>query len=190
MMQATKVRKGMLIKIDNVPYTVLKVTHLTPGNKRAMIICNLRNLQTGLSKEKRFRSSERIEETEIELVDMEYIYSDDDRYYFMNLENYEQIPVDRDLIADVVKFMTPNIHVKVEFYEGKPFGIVLPKTVTLKVIETQAYIKEATAQAQPKPATLEGGHVCQVPPFIEVGDSVKIDTGTGEYAERASLEKL
>lgn len=184
MIQATKVRRGMLIKIDGVPHVVLKVTHLTPGNKRAMIICNLRNLQSGFSKETRFRSADRIEEADIELVEMEYIYSDDGNYYFMNLESYEQIPLDGKLIGDMSKFMKPNIRVKVEFFESKPFGIVLPKTINLKVVETQVYLKEATAQAQPKPATLEGGHVCQVPPFVEVGDVVKINTETGEYLER------
>lgn len=184
MIQATKVKKGMLIKIGDRLYVVLKVAHLTPGNKRAMVICNLRNLRTGFSTEMRFRSSDRIEETDIEQVDMEYIYSDDDKYYFMNLENYEQIPLGEELVGDVVKFMTPNIRVKVEFFEEKPFGIILPKSVVLKVIETQAYIKEATAQAQTKPATLEGGHVCQVPPFIEIGDVIKINSETGEYLER------
>jgi elongation factor P len=185
MIQATKIRKGMLITLDGVPYVILKVTHLTPGNKRAMIICNLRNLQTGFSTETRFRSVDRVEEADIEEIEMEYIYADGGRYYFMNLKNYEQIPLDQELIGDSVKFVTPNIRVKVEFFEGKPFGIILPKTVILKVVETQAYLKEATAQAQPKPATLQGGHVCQVPPFIEIGDLIKIDTETGEYLERA-----
>jgi elongation factor P len=185
MIQATKIRKGMLITLDGVPHVVLKVTHLTPGNKRAMIICNMRNLQTGLSTETRFRSVDRVEEANIEEIEMEYIYADGSQYYFMNLENYEQIPLDQELIGDSVKFMKPNIRVKVEFFEGKPFGIILPKLVVLKVVETQAYIKEATAQAQTKPATLQGGHVCQVPPFIGVGDLIKVDTETGEYLERA-----
>jgi elongation factor P len=89
------------------------------------------------------------------------------------------------LIAEATKFLQPNTRVRVEFYEGKPFGIILPKHVTLKVIETQAYIKEATAQAQSKPAQLEGGHTCQVPPFIDNGDMIKVNTETGEYIERA-----
>lgn len=185
MIQTTKIRKDMLIKMDNVPYVVLSVTHLTPGNKRAMVICNMRNLQTGLSTEMRFRASDRVEQAEIEVIKMEYIYSADDKYYFMNLESYEQIPLNREIIGDIIKFLTPNIRVDVEFFEDKPFGIVLPKTVVLKVIETQAYMKDATAQAQSKPARLEGGHVCQVPSFIEVGNSIKIDIETGEYVERA-----
>ena len=185
MIQATKIRRGMLIKMDNGPHVVLRVTHLTPGNKRAMVICNMRNLQTGLSTEMRFRASDRVEEAEIEAIKMEYIYSADDKYYFMNLESYEQIPLSREVVGDAVKFLTPNIGVDVEFFEDKPFGIILPKTIVLKVIETQTYMRDATAQAQSKPATLEGGHVCHVPSFVEVGDSVKIDTGTGEYVERA-----
>lgn len=185
MIQATQMRRGMLIKIDNVPYAVLTVTHITPGNKRGIIQSTLRNLQTGLSTDMRFRSSDRIEETEIESQEMEFIYESDGMYYFMNPETYEQLPLGADLIGGDRKFLFPNIRVKVEFYEGKPFGIVLPKLVTLKVLETQAYIKEATAQAQSKPAKLEGGHVCQVPPFVEVGDRIKVNTESGEYEERA-----
>lgn len=184
MINATQIRKGMLIKMDDVPFIVLKVSHVTPGKGKAFVQCVLRSLQSGLSKEVRFRSSDRVQETELELVEMEYIYNADNLFYFMDLETYEQIPLDVDLIKDAIKFLQSNIRVKVEFYEGKPFGIILPKQITLKVVETQAYIKEATAQAQSKPARLEGGHTCQVPPFVEVGDMIKVNTGTGEYVER------
>jgi len=170
--------------IRDRPYIVLKVSHITPGKGRAFVQCVLRDLQSGFSKEVRFRSNERVEETEIELVEMEYIYSADNLFYFMDLETYEQIPLDTDLIGDAGKFLQPNTKVRVEFYEGKPFGIILPKHITLRVVETQVYIKEATAQAQSKPAQVEGGHTCQVPPFVEVGDMIKINTETGEYVER------
>ena len=115
----------MVIKMDGVPHAVLTVTHITPGNKRGIIQCTLRNLQSGNSTEERFRSNDKIEEAEIEPVDMEYIYYADEQYFFMNLETYEQIPLGADLIGDVAKFLQPNIKVAVEFYEGKPFGIVL-----------------------------------------------------------------
>ncbi|MCK4674262.1 elongation factor P [candidate division WOR-3 bacterium] len=184
MINATQIKKGMLIKMDDVPFIVLKVSHITPGKGRAFIQCVLRNLKSGFSKDMRFRSNDRVEETEIEPVEMEYIYTADNLFYFMDTESYEQIPLDADLIGDAAKFLHPNIRVKVEFYEDKPFGIILPKYITLKVIETQVYIKEATAQAQSKPAKLEGGHTCQVPPFIETGDQIKINTETGEYVER------
>lgn len=185
MINATQLRKGMLIKISDEPHVVLNVEHITPGKGRAFIQCVLRNLQSGMSKDVRFRSNDRIEETEIEPVEMEYIYNSDNLYYFMDLDNYEQIPLSTDLLGDATKFLQPNTKVKVEFYEGKPFGIILPKHVILKVVETQVYIKEATAQAQSKPAQLDGGHTCQVPPFIEVGDLIKVNTETGEYVERA-----
>lgn len=184
MIQATQIRRGMIVKVGALPHVVLSVTHITPGNKRGMIICNLRNLQTGLSTETRFRSSDRVEEAEIEQVEMEYIYFAEDKYYFMNLENYEQLGLSAETIGDEVKYLKPNIHVKVEFYEGKPFGVILPKYIDLRVLETQAYLKEATAQAQSKPAKLEGGHLCQVPPFVAVGDVVRINTENGEYVER------
>lgn len=184
MIQATQIRRGILVKIDNVPHAVLSVMHITPGNKRGLIQCNLRNLLTGLSTEMRFRSSDRLEEADIEPVEMEYIYTADDLFYFMNVETYEQIAIGADLIGDDAKFLYTNIKVTVEFFEGKPFGILLPKYVALQVVDTQPYMKDATAQAQSKPAALEGGHKCQVPPFVEIGDTVKINSETGEYVER------
>jgi elongation factor P len=184
MIQATQIRKGMCVKIDAEPHVVLNVTHITPGKGRAYMQCVLRNLQTGFSKDIRFRSNDRIEEAEIEEVEMEYIYNSNNLYFFMNVVDYEQIPLDAELLGDVVKFLQPNIKLKVEYYEGKPFGVILPKNVTLKVIETPVYIKDATAQVQSKPAKLEGGHTCQVPSFIEVGDLIKVNTETGEYVER------
>jgi len=184
MIQATQIRKGMLLKIDGVPHVVMAVTHITPGNWRAMVICKMRNLSTNTAKEIRYRSSERLEEADIEQVEMEYIYLADEQYYFMNLETYEQLALGSELVGDDVVFLKPNIHVHVEFFEDKPFGIILPKYVNLKVLETQVHIKDATAQAQSKPAKLEGGHVCQVPPFVAVSDVIKINTETGEYMER------
>ena len=185
LIQATQLRKGMVVKIDNVPHSILSVDHITPGNWRAMIQCRLRNLTNNLSKEIRFRSGDRLEQTEIMEYEMEYLYFADDAYVFMNLENYEQIAIAKDFVGDDAKFLTSNMRVGVEIYEGKPFGIILPKTVMLKVVETSAHIKDATAQAQLKPATFEGGHECGVPAFVEVGDLVVIDTATGEYMERA-----
>lgn len=184
MIQVTNLRKGMLIKLEDEPYVVLSVTHITPGNWRGMIVCKVRNLTSELSKEIRFRSTERVEEADVEEEEMEYIYYDDGKYYFMNLKTYEQIPLDSELLGENAKLLTPNIKVNVQFFEGRPFGIILPKTVVLKVVETQAYIKDATAQAQSKPAVLEGGFKCQVPPFVETGDLIKIDTESGEYIER------
>jgi elongation factor P len=185
MIQATQIRKGMLVKIDGVPHIVMDVAHITPGNWRAIIQCKMRNLMTNVAREMRLRSSDRLEEAEIEPVEMEYIYMANELYYFMNVETYEQVGIDRDILGDTIRYLKPNVRVKVEYYEGKPFGIVLPKYVELKVIETQAYLKDATAQAQSKPATLEGGLVCQVPPFVEVDNVIKINTETGEYVERA-----
>jgi elongation factor P len=185
MIQATQLRRGMLVKIDNTPYSVMSVTHITPGNWRGMVQCRLRNLASGLAKEFKFRSTDRLEEADVEEIEMEYIYFADGKYVFMNLENYEQIPLDEEILGEAAKLLTANLKARVEYFDGKPFGIILPKTVTLKVIETQVSIKDATAQVQTKPAVLEGGHKCQVPPFVENGDMIVVDTETGEYLERA-----
>ena len=158
MIQATKIRKSMLIKMDDMPYVVLKVSHITPGKGRAFVQCVLRGLQNRLSKEVRFRSNDRVEETEIELVEMEYIYFANDEYYFMNLENYEQIAIGADLIGDSAKFLQPNIKVKVEFFENKPFGIVLPKLLKPRLISKLQLPKLSQNQLNLKAATPVRSH--------------------------------
>jgi len=182
---ATQLRPGMIIKHNNDLHAVFSVEHRTPGNLRAFIQAKLRNLRTGAMFEHRFRSPDPIEKIVVDEVDMEYLYSDGDDYYFMNTETYEQTHLKRDTLGDAVEYLTPNLQIKVEFYDGKPVGIELPQTVELTVVETEPGLKSATASSVTKPAKLETGLVVQVPPFINEGEKIRVDTAEGAYLSRA-----
>jgi len=182
---ATQLRPGMIIKHNNELHAVFSVEHRTPGNLRAFIQAKLRNLRTGAMFEHRFRSPDAIEKITVDEVKMEYLYNEGDDHYFMNMENYEQTLLKRDTLGDAVEYLTPNLQITVEFFDGKPVGIELPQTVELKVIETEPGLKSATASSVTKPATLETGLVVQVPPFINEGDVIRVDTSEGAYLSRA-----
>jgi elongation factor P len=182
---ATQMRPGMIIKHNNDLHAVFSVEHRTPGNLRAFIQAKLRNVRTGAMFEHRFRSGDAIERIIVDEVAMEYLYSDGDDFYFMNIESYEQIHLKRDTLGDAVEYLTANLQIKVEFYDGKPVGIELPQTVELTVVETEPGLKSATASSVTKPAKLETGLVVQVPPFINEGEKIRVDTAEGAYLSRA-----
>ncbi|MGA9527500.1 MAG: elongation factor P [Terriglobales bacterium] len=182
---ATQLRPGMIIKHKDDLHSVFSVEHRTPGNLRAFIQAKLRNLRTGAMFVERFRSPDPIEKVNVDEVSMEFLYSDGDDYYFMNTENYEQTHLTRDTLGDAVEYLTPNLQIKVEFFDGKAVGIELPQTVLLKIIETEPGLKSATASSVTKPAKTETGLVVQVPPFINEGETIKVDTAEGTYLSRA-----
>jgi elongation factor P len=182
---ATQMRPGMVIKHNGELHAVFSVEHRTPGNLRAFIQAKLRNLRTGAMFEHRFRSPDPIERIVVDEVNMEYLYNDGDDYYFMNTENYEQTHLTRDTLGDSAEYLTPNLQIKVEFYDGKAVGIELPQTVELTVVETEPGLKSATASSVTKPAKLETGLVVQVPPFINEGEKIRVDTAEGAYLSRA-----
>jgi elongation factor P len=182
---ATQLRPGMIIKHNNDLHSVFSVEHRTPGNLRAFIQAKLRNLRTGAMFEHRFRSPDPIEKINVDETEMEYLYNDGDGYYFMNTENYEQLHLNRDILGDAVDYLIPNLQIRVEFYNGKAVGIELPQTVELTVLETEPGLKSATASSVTKPAKTETGLVVQVPPFINEGEKIKVDTAEGVYLSRA-----
>jgi len=182
---ATQMRPGMIIKHNNDLHLVFKVEHRTPGNLRAFIQATLRNIRTNAMFVERFRSPDPIDRVIVEDVSMEFLYADGDDYYFMNMENYEQIHLKHDTIGDAVEYLTANLQIKVSFYDGKPVGIDLPQTVELTVVETEPGLKSATASSVTKPAKMETGLVVQVPPFINEGDKIRVDTAEGAYLSRA-----
>jgi len=183
---ATQLRPGMVIKHNNDLHGVFSVEHRTPGNLRAFIQAKLRNLRTGAMFEHRFRSGDALEKITVDEVQMEFLYQDGGDYCFMNIENYEQLHLNRDVLGDTVDYLVPNLQIKVEFYDGKAVGVELPQTVDLAVIETEPGLKSATASSVSKPAKLETGLVVQVPPFINQGDKIRVDTAEGAYLSRAS----
>jgi elongation factor P len=182
---ATQMRPGMIIKHNNELHAVFSVEHRTPGNLRAFIQAKLRNLRTGAMFEHRFRSPDPIERVIVDEIAMEFLYSDGDDYYFMNTENYEQTHLKRDTLGDSVEYLIPNLQIRVAFFDGVAVGIELPQTVEMTVVQTEPGLKSATASSVTKPATLETGLVVQVPPFINEGEKIRVDTAEGAYLSRA-----
>jgi elongation factor P len=185
MISATQMRPGMVIKFNNELHSVFSVAHRTPGNLRGFVQAKLRNLRSGSMFEHRFSSEDRVDKAILEEHEMEYLYDDGEYYYFMNTENFEQMHLTRDLLGDGVEYLIPQLHVNVEFYEGKPISVELPATVDLTVVATEPGLKGATVSNVTKPATMETGLVVQVPPFINQGEKVRVNTAEGTYVERA-----
>ena len=182
---ATQLRTGMIIKHQNDLFRMMNVVHVTPGNWRGMVQTKMRNLRSGTQLENRFRSEDKVDRVTFEQHEMEFLYQSSDEYHFMNTENYEQIVLDAEALGDAVNYLTANLHVQVEFYEGKPMGVSLPKTVDLKVTHTDPSLKGATVTNVLKPATVETGAIVQVPGFVSIGDVIRVDTESGEYLSRA-----
>ena len=182
---ATQLRPGMVIKHNNDLHSVFSVEHRTPGNLRAFIQAKLRNLRSGAMFEHRFRSGDAIERVVVDEVAMEFLYADGDDYYFMNPEDYEQTVLKHSTLGEAVEYLTPNLQIKVSYFDGQPVGIELPGTVELTVVQTEPGLKSATASSVTKPATLETGLVVQVPPFINEGEKIRVDTSEGAYLSRA-----
>ena len=184
-MKATQIRKGNVLIINQVLYKVLVMDHVTPGKGRAHIQTKLRNLIDGTQTEVRFRSADDVEKVHLETKSMQYLYDDQEGYHFMDTESYEQVMLTREALGDNVNYLMPEMMVSIEWIEGKPIGVELPPVVELKVVETAPGIKDATAQAQRKPATMENGLIVQVPSFIEEGEVIRVSTLDGSYSERA-----
>ncbi|HEY1809853.1 MAG TPA: elongation factor P [Acidobacteriaceae bacterium] len=182
---ATQMRPGMIIKHNNDLHLVFSVEHRTPGNLRAFIQAKLRNVRTGAMFVERFRSPDPIERVIVDEIPMEFLYNDGDDFYFMNTENFEQTHLKRDTLGDAVEYLTANQQIKVSFHDGKPVGIELPQTVELTVVETEPGLKSATASSVTKPAKTETGLIVQVPPFINEGEKIRVDTAEGAYLSRA-----
>jgi elongation factor P len=184
MIAATQIKRGMTIKLNGELYRVFSFQHITPGNWRGMVQTKLKSLKSGSIIEHRFRSEDRVERAFLETHQMEYLYTDGSDYYFMNTATFEQFHLPMDLLEDSIPFLTPNIQIQVEFYEGRPIGLELPPSVVLKVVSTEPALRGATVSNVNKPATLETGLVIQVPPFINEGEVIRVDTSEGKYLER------
>jgi elongation factor P len=185
MISATQMRPGMVIKYNNELYTIFSVSHRTPGNLRGFVQAKMRSLRTGSMTENRFSSEDKVEKAIMEEQEMEYLYDDGEYYYFMNTETFEQMHLVKDLLGDATDYLTPNLKVHVEFYEGKPVSVELPATVDLTVAETEPGMKGASVSNVTKAAKLETGLVVQVPPFINEGEKIRVSTSDASYQARA-----
>jgi elongation factor P len=185
MLSATQLRPGMVVKFNNELYSVFSMTHRTPGNLRGFVQARMRSLRSGSMIEHRFSSEDKVEKAILDEHEMEYLYDDGEYYYFMNTENYEQMHLTKELLGDATDYLIPQLKITVEFYEGKPIGIELPASVDMTVMETEPGLKGATVSNVTKPAKMETGLVVQVPPFINEGEKIRVNTAEGTYQERA-----
>lgn len=185
MIQATQLRAGMCILFEGDVCRIMNVNHVTPGNWRGFVQARMRSLKSGNSFEHRFGSTERVERAILETHPMEFLYNDPSGYHFMNQQTYDQVTLDQETLAGAELYLLPNTVLSIDFYDGTPVGIELPNTVTLEVVDTEPALRGATASASYKPAKLETGLVVQVPPFIEVGTKIIVDTREDKYLSRA-----
>ncbi len=184
-MQANDIRKGIVILFEGDLCKIMEFRHHTPGNLRAMVQAKLRNMRTGNQFEHRFRSQDPIEPAYINQQEMEYLYSDGHAHHFMNTENFEQVEISEQDLGDAAAWLAPGLKIQVQFYESRPIGIELPKTIKVKIATTEPMVKSSTATASYKPATLENGLIVQVPPFVTDGETILVDPSENRYLERA-----
>lgn len=183
--KASQVRKGMVIEFKNELCRVTDSIHVTPGKGPAMMQIKMKRLSDGTKAEHRFRPDESVEKATLITKEYQYLYHGGHHYTFMDLETYEQLQLDEEKLEDAVNFLLPETIVQIQFYQGESVGIELPPAVEMTVTETEPTLRGATATGSYKPATLETGFVTQVPPFIEIGEKIRVDTRDGKYLDRA-----
>ena len=183
-MRASQMQKGQTVKIDGTLYAIVDYQHVKLGKGGAVYQTKLKSLADGSIQNVRLRSEETVEEAYLDKRTYEYLYSSGREHVLMDTTTYDQITLDDDAFGDGAKYLKPNTQIEVSMYEGRPIIVTLPNTVELEVTETTPEVKGATATNQNKPATLETGLVVQVPPFIKVGDILRVDTRSGEYLTR------
>lgn len=183
-MRASEMRKGQTVTIDGKLYAIVDYQHVKLGKGGAVYQTKLKSLIDSTIQNIRLRAEENVEEAYLDKRTYEYLYSAGSEHILMDTTNYDQITLDDDAFGDGPKYLKPNSQLQVSMYNGKPVIVTLPNTVDLEITDTPPEIKGATATNQNKPATLETGLVVQVPPFIKVGEKIRVDTRTGEYVTR------
>ena len=186
MIDATQIRKGMILRMDDGQlFRVQEMQLITPGRWKAMVQTKLRSLRDNSIRDHRFRSVDRVEQVHLEEIEMEFLYQSGDDCVFMNRETFDQVSLSAEVMGEAAKYAVPNVIFVIEMFEGQAVNVTPPTTIELKVAHTEPWMKGATAAAQYKPATMENGLVISVPPFIQEGDVLKIDTREDKYLERA-----
>ncbi|MEW6260398.1 MAG: elongation factor P [Thermodesulfobacteriota bacterium] len=184
MYDSSDLRKGLKIEIDGEPYIIVQFEFVKPGKGQALYKCRLKNMLTGVQFDRTYRSGEKFNEAHLEEHEMEYLYAEGDKYCFMNTTTYEQEFLTADQVGDAVQLLKENTLCNVLFFQDKAIGVTLPIFMDLKIVKADPWVKGDTASGDSKPATLETGYVLQVPPFVEEGETIRIDTRTGQYVER------
>ncbi|MBR3178585.1 MAG: elongation factor P [Clostridia bacterium] len=184
MIMAGDFRKGVTVEIDGVVWSISDFQHVKPGKGAAFVRTRLKNVMTGAVLERTFSPTDKYPLAHIETKDMQYLYSDGELYYFMDVDTYDQIPLNFDQVEDAIQYIKENDNVKIRFYKGSPFSVEAPNFVELQITHTEPGFKGDTATGTTKPATLETGLEIGVPLFCNEGDIIRVDTRTGEYMSR------
>ncbi len=184
MISAGDFRKGITVEIDGQVWSITDFQHVKPGKGAAFVRTRLKNVMTGAVLERTFNPTDKYPPAHIETKEMQYLYADGSLYYFMDVETYEQIPLNHEQVEDAINFIVENQSVKVRFFKGSPFSVDAPNFVELAITETEPGFKGDTATGTTKPAILETGYKINVPLFVNEGDRIRVDTRTGEYMER------
>ncbi|MDA8334369.1 MAG: elongation factor P [Peptococcaceae bacterium] len=184
MISTNDFRTGLTIELDGDVHQVVEFQHVKPGKGSAFVRSKLRNLRTGAVIERTFNAGEKLPRARIEKREVQYLYKDGASYNFMDMESFDQMALSAEELADAVKYLKENMNIVLLSYQGKPMGVEMANFVELEVVETTPGIKGDTASGGTKPATLETGHIVNVPFFINVGDVLQIDTRTGAYLKR------
>lgn len=184
MYTASDLRKGLKIEIDGEPYVITDFEFSKPGKGQSLYRCRLKNMVTGNAFDKTYRSNDKFKKAPLEERTMQYLYSQGDEYHFMDNKSYDQIAIMADQLGDDTKFMVDNMDVEVLMFNDRPIGVTLPNFVNLEVTRADPWAKGDTSGTDTKPVTVETGYQLQVPPFVEEGDKIQIDTRTGNYITR------
>jgi elongation factor P len=184
MYTASDLRKNLKIEIDGEPYVITDFEFSKPGKGQSLYRCRLKNMVTGNAFDKTYRSNDKFKKAPLEERTMQYLYSQGDEYHFMDNKSYEQIAIMADQLGDDTKFMVDNMDVEVLMFNERPIGVTLPNFVNLEVTRADPWAKGDTSGTDTKPVTVETGLQLQVPPFVEEGDKIQIDTRTGSYITR------
>ncbi|NLA53160.1 MAG: elongation factor P [Clostridiales bacterium] len=185
MIVAGDFKNGITVEFEGGVWTIIDFQHVKPGKGAAFVRTKIKNIMTGAVIERTFNPSDKMPRARIESKEMEYLYNDGELYYFMDPETYEQIPLNLDKVQEAIKFVKENSNVSIRYFNGEPFSVEAPNFVELAVTDTEPGYKGNTASNTYKPATVETGFTLMVPLFIVIGDTLKIDTRTGEYLSRA-----
>ena len=181
---ASEIRVGMLLEYKDDLWQVLKTQHVKPGKGGAFAQVEMKSVHKNTKLNERFRSNESVEKASLEETAFSFLYNDDQNYFFMNPKSFEQIEINKDIIGEKRKLLTENLEVFINFYNDVPLSVDLPNQVTCKIETTDAALKGQTVSSSYKPATLDNGLNIQVPPFIETGDSIIVDTRNLEYIKK------
>ena len=185
-LDTSRFRNGVKIELDGEPFVIVYFQHVKPGKGGAFVRTKVKNLKSGRVLDRRFRSGEKVEEADVEQRKMQFLYRDGDQLVFMDNDTYEQTPFSVEQVGDARKYLQENLDVDVVFWRGQPLNIELPAFINARITHCDPGVKGDTAQGATKPATLETGAVVQVPLFIKEGETVRVDTRTGEYVERVN----